>query len=154
MADRFGNVQMKALRLFTVNSPTTAVILHGDDREEADVAARYPYVSASDAVFLEKEGYAEPYDGKLPDADDSGETVGDRAARLTEESAEAENSVEATTGLATRSSTAFERPVEELAGQGGARTMNVADATAAPASEEEAPASGKGKTAKAPAKSE
>ena len=149
MADRNGMVQMKATQFFTVNSPTTAQVLHGDDREEADVAARFPYVSEKDAAFLEEQGLAKPYDGKVPTdngaGDGSGYTIDERAGVMTEDHNDAEESVERTTGLATRASTVYERPVEELAGAGGAQQamITATDTTSGPAAEDEAPASGR-----------
>lgn len=117
-------VQMKASTFFTRNSPANGVVLHGDDREKADIAARFPLVTEKDADYLEREGLAERYDGRLPkDAsggDGTGLTIDERAGVFTEHHAEAEDSVEDTTGLATRQSTVFERPIEELAGSGGA----------------------------------
>jgi len=132
-------VQMIALTLFTVNSPTTGAILHGDDREQADVRARYPLVSESDAAFLEKNKYAERYDGKVPSEDGTEElSVGEYAARETEGVSEADQSVDQSTALDTRATTAFEAPVETLAGQGGVNTIVVAG--------DEAPTGGGGST--------
>lgn len=149
-------VLMMATTFFTRNSPTTGAILHGDDREEADVKARFPLVSEADADYLESEKLAERYDGKVPEEGVPGsETVNERAGRMADEHMEADQSVEQPTGLDTRGSTAFERPVEELAGSAGSsRRMIDTGAEAPSASEEDAPASGKSKSGKAAAKSE
>lgn len=148
MADRNGMVQMKASKFFTRNSPTTGQILHGDDRKEADNAARYPYVSPGDAEFLEKEGLAKPYSGSISEdgdaADDgTGLTVDERSGVMVEENIDAENSVDATTGLSTRDTTAFPQSPEAMAGAGGTgREFTATDKTSGPASEPDAPASG------------
>jgi hypothetical protein len=150
-------VQLMATAFFTRNSPTTGAILHGDPRDEADVLARFPQVTEDDADYLEDEGLAKRYDGKLPAEEKRGssrarreagdETVGQRAARMAEENAEADQSVSQATGLDTRGSTAFERDPSELAGSSGATAgrMLVENEDGGPASEEEAPASGKGR---------
>jgi hypothetical protein len=138
-------VRMKANRLFTVNSPFNGAILHGDDRKEADALARYPDVSERDAQFLENhpDKLASRYDGKIDDDDgEAGDvSIGERAGNMVEANADAEASVDATTGLSTRDTTAFAQPIEEMAGAQSARTIVAEDSTtAAPA--DEAPASG------------
>lgn len=144
-----GLVLMQALQFFTVNSPTNGAILHGDDREEADPIARYPEVSEKDAAFLEARGLAKPYNGRVqggrPTEDGSGMTVDERSGFMTETNADAEDSTERTTGLATRDTTTFEKPIEELAGSGGANQprMIADDGRSGPAAEDEAPAGGK-----------
>ncbi len=138
-------IQMIALSMFTVNSTVNGAILHGDDREGADAAARYPLVSEADAARLEKDGLAKPYDGKLPgdsSNDGAGLTVDERSGVMVEGVNDAESSVEATTGLATRMTTAFEAPLENLAGAGGAEraVLTADDGKGEVAAEEEAPA--------------
>jgi hypothetical protein len=138
-------VQMKATGFFTRNSPTTAAILHGDDRKEADVAARFPLVSEDDAAFLEAQGLAKPYTGTVPaetGSDGTGMTIDERAGVMVEHYAEDEDSVEAPTGLDTRNTTAFENPLERIAGAVGGRSLTATDKTGAPVGEEEAPAGG------------
>lgn len=151
-------VQMKALLLYTVNSFVNGAILHGDDREGADVKARFPLVSEEDAQRLEREKLAERYEGKVPDenADDgTGLTLGERAGVMMENVTDADNSVEAPTGMDTRMTTTFERPLEELAGAGGAErsVLTATDATEAPAAEDDAPASSTRKTGRGSAAS-
>ena len=145
-----GLVQMKATATYTRNSPKTGAILHGDNREKADIAARYPRVSEGDAAFLEREKLAERYDGKVPTGegdDGTGLTVDERSGVMTEANADAEDSVDQPTALATRDSTVFEAPIEELAGSGGAdrAVLTATSAGTAPASDE-APAGGGGTT--------
>lgn len=146
-ADRYGKVQLKATTFFTRNSPTTGAILHGDDRKEADAAAQFPYVSVDDAEYLVSENLAKEYSGEVPlnDAEARAMTVDERAGEYVEHHNDAENSVEQTTGLSTRQTTAFERPIEQLAGSSGANmaVLNGDDAGTAPAAEEDAPASGR-----------
>ena len=146
-ADRHGKVQLKATQFFTRNSPTTGAILHGDDRKEADAAAQYPYVSPEDAEYLISEGLAKEYSGDVPLNDDEARamTVDERSGEYVEHHNDAENSVEQTTGLSTRQTTAFERPIEQLAGSGGANraVLEGDDGGTAPASEEDAPATGR-----------
>jgi hypothetical protein len=144
-------VQMKATTFFTRNSPSTGAILHGDPRTNADVIARFPKVSEADAAYLEDEGLAEPFDGSLPKSRGPGpaETVDERAARLAEEHTEADQSVEVSTGLDTRGSTVFERPVHQLAGKsGGAAPVLKADDNrrSPPSSDDAPPGRGNGKT--------
>jgi hypothetical protein len=149
-------VQMAATAFFTRNSPTTGAILHGDDRKEADAIARYPLVSEEDAAYLEREKLAKRHDGRVPaedeDADNPAETIGDRAARVMEDHTEADQSVDQSTGLDTRASTVFEKPVEDLAGASGSgRSMIDAEDTTT----DEAPAGGRrGRGGKASARSE
>lgn len=146
-------VQMMALTFFTVNSTVNGAILHGDDRENADVQARYPQVSEEDAKRLEREGLAKRHDGKVPDSnsdDGTGLSLGERAGVMMENVTDADNSVDAPTGMDTRMTTTFERPIEELAGAGGAdrSVLTATDASEAPAAEDDAPASSR-KTARA-----
>lgn len=149
-ADRHGMVQMKAKGTWTINSPTNSAIIHGDDRKGADPLAQYPYVTPADAEHLESRGLAEVYEGSVPSGEGSGEeTVDERAGRAVEENADAENSVEDTTGLSTRDTTAHSQPVHELAGSSAGRALNVAS-KGGDAGSDEAPSGGKAK-AKAPA---
>lgn len=141
--DRHGMVQMKAKTFGTTNSPTSGQVLHVDSRSQADVNARYPYVSPADAEHLKGLGWAEEYDGRVPSADGADETIGEFAARNVEEHNDGEESVDPTTGLSTRSTTAFERAPHELAGAGGGgRTMVLGDIGGAGPGSDEAPAGG------------
>lgn len=150
MADRNALEQMKAKQFFTRNSPKTGAILHGDDRDNADVQARFPRVTPEDADFLEREGLAERYDGRVPRAtssDGSGMTVGERAGEFAGHHLDADQSVDRSTGLDTRQSTVFEKPIEEMAGEGGHRRVLEAFGGTTPLKEAEAPTGG-GKRAK------
>lgn len=142
-------VQMKALKFGTVSGERG--ILHTDDRKEADQAAQYPLVSEADAQRLERDGLAERFDGQVPtaegDADGDGDVNTDEySLRETENVAEAEDSVEVTTGLATRATTAFEAEPEALATGDTGRSITVEDSSTAPASPDDAPAGGGGKS--------
>lgn len=144
---RNGLVQMKATEFFTRNSPHNGAILHGDPGEKSDMIARYPQVSEADAVYLEKHKLASRHDGALPKADDDdepSETVDERAAREVEEVTDADQSVEAVTGLDTRATTAFEKPVHELASSASQeRIVLEPGAGRGESAEDDAPASGK-----------
>lgn len=134
-------VQMMALSMATIAG--SRGILHTDDRKEADLAARYPLVSEEDAALLERNKFAKRYDGTVPTEDGEGDlTVDEYAERETEDSSDAENSVDATTGLATRSTTAFEAPVDALATGDTGRSITADDGRSAPASPDDAPAGG------------
>lgn len=141
MADK---VQMKA-KAFGTRSGARGII-HTDDRKGADLMARYPLVSESDAVMLEREGLAERYDGKVPSAHEDDEaaagsmTVDERAGVMVEDQVDAENSVDLTTGLSTRQTTAFPDTPEDMAAA-GAREIVADDGRGTPA-DDTAPASG------------
>lgn len=139
-------VQMMALAMGTISGARG--ILHTDERKGADLAARYPLVSEEDAVLLEGRKLAKRYDGSVPSADDEDEglDVDSYAERETKDVNEAENSVDQTTGLATRATTAFERPPEQLVAGASGRTLTAEDNRSAPASPDDAPAGGGAKS--------
>lgn len=115
-------VQLKATTFYTRNSPTTGAILHGDPRDEADEIARFPQATEEDADYLEGEHLAERFDGSVPRGRRSGDAeldIHERGAAQVEENIEAENSVDQTTGLSTRDTTAFDKPIDQLAGRSG-----------------------------------
>lgn len=155
MARDDGMVQMKAQGMFTRNSPTTGAILHGDDREQADKRAQFPLVSAADAQFLEDEGLAKPHSGSIDLSDDVvGMTIDERAGEFSQHYAEADAStVNGSTGLDTRQTTTFERPLEQISAAGGANreVLRAASAGGDVAAEEDAPAGrdGQGPSSKA-----
>lgn len=112
-------VQMKALLFLTVAG--TRGILHTDPSEKADIRARFPLVSEPDAAILERHKAAERYEGKVPEAGETGDgttaeglSVDERAGVMVQDTADADQSTNAATGLDTRQTTAFPEGPDQL----------------------------------------